>query len=167
MNPYSCKSQSERRPPGLITSTVLGVGLLALLVWQFTGVADDGLQFQVLNPDLQPVWKVVVVAALGVSTACSFLVWLRRGWTMPYAIVNTAANWTGAAVITALTIGGELLAPTLPAQVEATFETTTDWSGLTEPFLLVVAALAVWDSVDGILRARRTRVDSGALGAAQ
>lgn len=156
---------SDRRPPDLIVSTVLGAGLLALLVWQFAGVADDGLQFQVLDPDLHPVWKAVIVATLGVSTACSLLVWMRRAWTMLYAIVNTAANWTGAAVVIALTVEGELFAPTLPTQVGTTFETTSDWSGLTEPFLLLVAAIAIWDSVDGILRARRSRVDRSTSGA--
>lgn len=154
----------DRRPPGLIASTVLGVGLLALLVWQFAGVAD-GLQFQVLDPGLQPAWKAVIVATVGISTACSLLVWLRRAWTMAYVIMNTAANWTGAAVVIALTVEGELFAPTLPTQVGTTFETTTDWSGLTEPFLLLVAAIAVWDSVDGILRARRSGVDRGSSGA--
>ncbi|WP_029089205.1 hypothetical protein [Brevibacterium album] len=152
---------SDRRPPGLIASVVFGVGLLTLLIWQFSGVADDGLQFQVLNPDLHLIWKTVIVAAVGISTACSLLVSARRRWTMPSAIVNTAANWMGAAAIIALTAEGELFAPTLPTQAGTIFETTTDWSGLTEPFLLLVVAIAIWDSVDGILRARRSRTDRG------
>ncbi|MEU3273065.1 hypothetical protein ABZ639_19670 [Saccharomonospora sp. NPDC006951] len=151
--------RAARRPPGLLASIVLGAGLLALLIWQFAGVADDGQQFQALNPDLHLIWKMVIVATVGISTACSVAVWWRRDWAMPYAIVNMAANWIGAAAIIALTVDGQLFAPALPTQVGAMFETTTDWAALTEPFLLVVAAAAIWDSVDGLLRARRSRTD--------
>lgn len=154
--PDQSTARSDRRSPGLIASIVSGVGLLALLGWQFAGVADDGRQVQALDPDLHLIWKAVVVATVGISTACSIVVWTRRSWTTPYAIVNTAANCVGTVVIIALTVEGELFAPTLTG---TTFERTTDWSGFTEPFLLLVAAIAIWDSVDGILRARHSRID--------
>ncbi len=76
---------------------------------------------------------------------------------MPLAVVNTTANWAAAAAVVALTAEGMLFAPTLPEQVEATFETTVEWSGLTEIFLLIVVGVAIWDSIDGLLRARRGR----------
>ncbi len=146
---------SERRPPGLIASIVLEIGLLAVLIWQFAGVADDGQQFQVLDPDLHLVWKAVIVVVVGVSTACKAVAWFHWKWTMPLAITNTAANWVAAALVIALTVEGELFAPTLPGHVATTFGTTSDLSGLTEPFLLVVAGLSIWDSLDGFLQARR------------
>lgn len=149
--------ESDRRPPGLIASVVVGVGLLAVLFWQFAGVADDGMQFQVLDPDLHLMWKAVIVVTVGASTACSLVAWVRRTWTMSVAVINAAANWMGSAVIIVLTVQGALFAPMLPTQIGTTFETTTDWSGLAEPFLVLVACIAIWDSVDGILRAHSSR----------
>lgn len=151
---------SDRRPPGLIASIAFGIAVLAVLTWQFAGVADDGVQIQVLDPGLDPAWKTLIVMTVGLSTACNVVVWVRRRWTMPSALVNTAANWVAAAVVIALTVEGALFAPTLPERVGTAFETTTEWSGLTEPFLLIVAGIAIWDSLDGILRARRGRIDA-------
>lgn len=150
---------SERRPTGLIPSIVVNLALLALLVWQFVGVADDGQQFQVLDPDLPLIWRVALPVTIGISTACRMAVWARRRWTIPLAIVNVAMNWVGAAMIIALAVEGLLFDPTLPDQIGATFETSADWNELSEPFVLVVAGLAIWDSIDGFRRARSSTID--------
>ena len=147
----------DRPLAGLIASIVLGFGLLAVLVWQFAGVADDRLQFQVLNPELALIWKAIILVSVGTGTACSLGVRARRRWTMPLAIVNAGTNGVAAAVIIALTVEHKLFAPTLPTKVGTTFDTTTDWSGLVEPFLILVAGITIWDSLDGILRAHRSR----------
>lgn len=59
-----------------------------LLVWQFTRAAGDGLQLQVLNPNLELIWKSAIVVPVTVGTVCSSAVWMRRTWTMPLAVVN-------------------------------------------------------------------------------
>lgn len=147
----------DRRPPGLIASIVLSGALLAVLVWQFGGVADDGQQLQVLNPGLHPAWKAVLLVTLAVGLVCSVLVWARRRWTMPVALVNAAANAGGAAVIIGLTMAGALFDSTPRGRFGTTDVTRADLSDLTELFLLLVAVIAIWDSADGILRARRRR----------
>ena len=152
----------ERRPPGLVVSVVFGAGLLGVLHWQFAGVADDGLHFQVLDPGLPGIWKGVLMAAIGVSTAASLVTWVRCRWSMPFAIANAIANAVATAVTIALTAEGLLFAPSLPTQIGTTFETTNDGSGLIEPFMLLVVGIAIWDSLDGILRARRSRLDAEA-----
>lgn len=150
-------TRSARRPLGLIVSVAFGVGLLTLLFWQFIGVASDGKQFQVLNPDLHLIWKVFIIGSVGISTACPLIAWVRRGWKISLAIVNTVANGVGAAVTIALTVLGKLFISTLPIQIGARGEATTDLDDLTELFLLLVVASAIWNSVKGILRARRSR----------
>ncbi|MEY8569682.1 hypothetical protein [Brevibacterium linens] len=140
-----------------IASVVVGVGLLIVLLWQFGGVADDGKQIQILNPGLHPMWKTAIVGTIGISVACSLVAWIRRQWVMPNAIVNAVANLMSAAVIISLTSVEALFIPAPTLRVGTSFATATEWSELTEPFLLLVAAAAIWDSVDGILRARRRR----------
>lgn len=149
------ESHNRTRPKGVAGSAVSGVVMLALLVWQFAGVADDGAQIQVLDPGLGVAWKGSIVGFVAVGTACSFLAWRLRGWTTPRAVVNavTNAGWAGLTIL--LTLRGELFAPTASSQVGETFETTRDWSGLTEPFILLVLVIAIWDSVDALRQARR------------
>ncbi|MGC5626668.1 hypothetical protein ACPYO6_00295 [Georgenia sp. Z1344] len=136
-----------------MTSIVFGMALLAVLVWQFAGVADDGQQLQVLDPGLHPAGKAVLVGTLAVSLVCSAVAWARRRWTMPVALVNTVANGAGAVSVVVLAVEGTLLSP-VPAG--ATAGTRTDVADLTELLLLLVTVVAIWDSLDGILRALRT-----------
>lgn len=152
------------RPRGIVTSFVFGVLILAVLLWQFAGVTNDGLQIQVLDPDLGLVWKVLIAALVAVNVACSLLVWARRSWTMPIATVNAVANGALAGVTVLLTLTDELFAPTLPAQVGAIFETNAEWNGLTEPFILIVLAVAIWDSLDGLVQARGSRIAAAGAG---
>ncbi|MGC5617678.1 hypothetical protein [Georgenia sp. Z1491] len=147
----------DPRPPGLVMSIVLGTAVLAVLLWQLVGVADDGQQLQVLDPELHPVWKAVLVATLAGSIACSAVAWARRRWTMPVALVNTAVNAAGAAALIGLAVAGALFAPTPPGRFGASDESLGDLSDLTELFLLLVAVVAIWDSLDGLLRAHRRR----------
>ncbi|HIW99439.1 MAG TPA: hypothetical protein H9871_04780 [Candidatus Nesterenkonia stercoripullorum] len=152
---------TDRRPPGAISSVVLGATLLAALFWQFGGVTAADGQFQVLDPDLHLIWKTVIILTLGISALCSLRAWTQRGWTIPVAVVNTGANWVSGAVIVALTAKGALFSPDLPQQVEATFGSSPEWSAITEVFLILVAGVAIWDSVDGLLRARHDKRPAG------
>lgn len=150
--------ERSARPRGIVASSVFGSLILAVLLWQFAGVREGGAQLQVLAPDLGPVWKVLMVVLVAATVVCALLVWARRSWTMQIATVNAVANGAVAGVTVLLTLTDELFAPTLPARVAATFETSSDWSGLTEPFLLVVLAIAVWDGIDGLVQARDRRI---------
>ena len=148
------------RPPGLIASSVVSLVLLVLLIWQFSGVTHDPMQFQVLDPSLPRAWSVTLVGSVGVAALCSIVAWLRRRWVMPWAVANTVANGVGAVTTIVLTAEGRLFSETLPAQVAAIFGATTEWSELTELFLLLVAAVAVWDSLESMLRARRPTAEA-------
>jgi len=86
-----------------------------LLVWQFTRAAGDGLQLQVLNPNLELIWKSAIVVPVTVGTVCSSAVWMRRTWTMPLAVVNASANWIAAVVTVSLAAEGILFTPPVPA----------------------------------------------------
>lgn len=154
-------TRADRRPPGAISSVVLGLAVVAVLFWQFGGVNTAAGQFQVLDPDLHLIWKTVIILTLGISTLCSLLAWWQRGWTMPVAVVNSAANWASGAAIVTATVKDAPFSPDLPEQVEATFGGSPGWTGITEVFLIAVVGVAIWDSADSLLRARRERKPAG------
>lgn len=137
------------------SSVMVGAGLLSLLLWQLSGVADDGKQIQILNPGLHPMWKTAIVGTIGISVACSFVAWMRRQWVMPNAVLNAVANLMSAAAIIYLTSAEALFVPGWTPRVGSSFATIADWSELTEAFLLFVSATAIWDSLGGIIRARQ------------
>lgn len=147
--------RSAARPPGLVASTVVSLVVMSILVWQFSGVSQDSMQLQVLDPELPRAASSVLVGSVGVAALCSTSAWLRRRWTMPWAVANIVANGVGAVTTIVLTVEGLLFSEALPAQVGSTFGATTDWSEATEPFLLLVVAVAIWDGLESILRARR------------
>ena len=145
---------SAVRPPGAIASVCFGIALTLLLVWQFTSVSNDGIQLQVLDPSLALYWKIAIVAPVAISTLCSSVVWMRRTWTMPLAVVNTAANWVAAVVIVALALDGVLFAPPAPVGPRVQDDAASVAADLTEVFVLLVIAAAIWDSLDGLRWAR-------------
>lgn len=145
---------SAVRPPGVIASVFFGIALTTLFVWQFTTVSNDGIQLQVLDPNLALYWKSAIVAAVAVSTLCSSAVWMRRTWTIPLAVVNTAANWVAAVVIVALALDGVLFAPPAPMGPRAQDDAASSAADLTEVCILLVIVAAIWDSLDGLRHAR-------------
>ncbi|MGD7787266.1 hypothetical protein ACQCX2_02950 [Propionibacteriaceae bacterium Y1700] len=150
------------RPPGLVLSSLLGFALLLLLAWQFAGVAVGGQQ--VINPELGLYWKVAILAAVSVSTACGALAWLGRQWTRQLAVANALGNAVGAGAVIWLTLAGMFFAEAVPAAIgdflastdPMAAQNTADVGGVAELFVLVVLGVAIWDSLDGILRVRRS-----------
>lgn len=132
-------------------SVASGIAIVALLVWQFSGVADGGSQVQVLNSDLAVVWQTVIVASVGVSTLCSLVMWRLRRWTKPLALVNVAANVAAATLIVVLAAKGVFFAET-PSALTDTGDDAVELTGI---FLLLVVIVAIWDGLDGLQRVAR------------
>ncbi|WP_147918127.1 hypothetical protein [Ruania zhangjianzhongii] len=135
--------------------------LIVVAVWQFTGVADDRFQIQVLDPDVGLLWRVFIVAVLALDVVLVLLVWRLGRWSPRLAVVNIVANGIGAVVTVVPLIGGGLLMDNVPQQLADAFDEKVTWSmpiGSIAAFLIVVA---IWDSVEGARRAglgrRRSR----------
>ena len=141
--------------PGTLVSVVLLLAVVAVAVWQFGGVAEDGVQIQVLSPHLPPVWRLSIVAVLVFEILLLLLAWWAGRWTPVLAVANIVANGLGAVVTVVLLVQGDLLVDNLPQQLAGVFDGHVAWSVPTGPIAAVVIVLAAWDSVD---RARKANL---------
>ncbi|MGL3150518.1 hypothetical protein ACSS7Z_09135 [Microbacterium sp. A82] len=142
--------------PGTIAWVVCLLAATALVLWQFGGVTQDGIQIQVLNPDLATIWPVMIVALLIVDIVITVAVWLSRRWTPVLAGINVLTTIVGAILIVALLMRDVLLAPDLPQQLAGILDGNTDWRVPTEPLAVIIIFIAVWNSIDCIRKARRS-----------
>lgn len=141
--------------PCPLVSVVLLLAVVAVAVWQFGGVAEDGVQIQVLNPHLQLVWRLSIVAVLILEILLLLLAWWAGRWTPVLAVVNFVANGLGAVVTVVLLVQGDLLVDNLPQQLAGVFDGYVAWSVPAGPIAAVVIMWSVWDSVD---RARKANL---------
>lgn len=157
---------SEWKPEQLTTEVPWrGVGLVetlgqvgfslfmaALVAWQFNGVGADAVQ--VLNPDIDVVWKVALVGLFVFDAVVAVAVWRAGRWTPTLAAVNVASNAAAATLLIWLLSRGDLLTD-LPTVLGERFGWSTDW---TLPTALVAAGIvivAAWDSIEAVIKARR------------
>lgn len=139
---------------GDVASALFLLAVIVVVVWQFGGVAGDGFQIQVLNPQLAWVWRVLIIAVLAVEVALLVVAWSVGRWTPALALANIAANGLGVVVTLIPLAQGILLVDDLPQQLSGIFGDEGEWSAPVDLLAVAVAVtvLAVWDSVD---RARR------------
>lgn len=134
----------------------LGVAAGAVLWDLFIGFVptEPGLSF--LDPGLWPVWILVLFALMALEAALAVAVYAVGRWTIGLAIANTVLNIAIAVPAIWLLMDGRLLNPeffptiigTDGAEVASIVGTVTGFG---------IAAIAIWDTVDGFLKARRAR----------
>lgn len=127
--------------------------LAAIVAWQFSGVSGDAIQ--VLNPDVDPIWKFALVGLFLLDAVVAVVVWRAGRWTPTLAAVNVASNAAAATLLIWLLSRGELLSD-LPTILGERFGWSTDW---TTPTALVAAGIvlvALWDGIESIIKARRS-----------
>ncbi|QVJ01388.1 hypothetical protein KGD82_25565 [Nocardiopsis eucommiae] len=129
--------------------------VIALLTWQFLGVADPARQVQVLDPDLALPWVVLLVGPLVVEIVLALAVWRSGRWTPALAVGHVLASATWAIVTVWLLLREQLIVPDLPERFGAVFGVATDWSVAPLPLAVAVIALSVWDVVSCLRRTRR------------
>lgn len=128
--------------------------LIALVVWQFAGVGEDGWGVQVLNPDLWIGWEVLIVGFLVVDLVLEFAVWRVGRWTPSLAVGNVLSNVASVAVLVWLAQQERLLVPDLPRALHDEFGWAADWSVSSGVVVAVLIVFPLWDSVDTVRRAR-------------
>lgn len=143
--------------PGTVASVAFLLAVVAVVVWQFGGVAGDGVQIQVLNPHLLWVWRVLIVAVLVFEVLLLLLAWRAGRWTPVLAAANLMVNGLGAVVTVALLMRGDLLVDNLPQQLADVFDGNVSWAVPTGPIAAVVIVVAVWDSFDRAQKANQDR----------
>ncbi|KHL10641.1 hypothetical protein CLV56_2098 [Mumia flava] len=166
-NPEKLPERQGGRGRGdLIASVVMSALFVGALLWdglhgiaRVDGAGYDGEWMHVLDPGLWPGWILALIALQLLEVAVAVAAYARRGWSPRLAAANAllaAAFVVGTVwlivrdelinpeLITALTeLGGENLDVVVPAVIGFS-----------------VVAIATWDAVDGIVKARRTRLET-------
>jgi len=141
----------------VVTIVFLIIGAGAILWDQFIGFAPayPGLSF--LDPGLWPWWITGLFVVMAIEAILQVVVFLRGRWTFGLAAVNAALNVVVAVPALVLLFEGRLL--------NAEFWTTVippDSSETVATIMAImtgfgIAAIALWDSIDAFLKARRAR----------
>lgn len=139
--------------PQMVSQVLFTGAVAAVMIWQFAGVGQHGLQ--VLNPSLALVWEVVVVGLILVEVVLALLAWRTGRWTPTLAALAVVANVAGAVVTLWLLDRGLLLAD-LSASLGEKFGWSLDQSVATTVVGAGVLIVTVWDATDAVLRARRS-----------
>lgn len=141
----------------LIGTLIVLVAVAGYIVWDLTLGSIVRLQgsLSLLNPALWPgvIVPLFVVMALEIALA----VWVYRTgrWTLPAAILNTVLAVAAAGILLANL--GRLLNPAAVDLAVSSGASVGVGTVVTTVLGFVIAGIAVWDILDGFLKARQAR----------
>lgn len=152
----------EPRPRGvgfadMVSSLVfLGIMIGAVLWDLFVGFipAEPGLSF--LDPDLWPWWIAALFLVVALEAALAVVVYAAGRWTIALAVVNGILNLVIAVPALWLLSQGELINPEYFPTIIAN-DGEAVGSIVTVVAAFVIVGVAVWDTVDAVLKAVRDR----------
>ncbi|MDQ2669983.1 MAG: permease prefix domain 1-containing protein [Gemmatimonadota bacterium] len=144
----------------LIASLVfLGLAAAAIVWDHLRGAAYVGDQWiSVLNPALWP-WTIAALFALmAAEAALAIAVYAYGGWTRWFAVANTVLAVLVASLMMTLLVRGDLVNPQFLQEVFLGSGVEPDVVRILAVLLgFGIVAVAVWDVIDGWLKARRAR----------
>lgn len=166
--PWSLDRLPVPRPKGagladMLASVIMSVLFIAVvLADRITGtayIADAGAGgahwVHVLDPDLWPWWIIALILLQLGEMAIAITVYRSRGWSYTIATVNAVLAALFAAGTLWLISQERLINPELISEL-------TGLGGQDLPVVIpaiiafVVVGIAIWDAIDGFLKARRT-----------
>lgn len=160
------------RPKGagladMLASVIMSLLLIGVVLWDviagaayIDGAGYDGVWMHVLDPGLWPGWILALIALQALEVALAVTVYLRRGWSYRLAIVNSVLALAFAAGTLWLIANDALINPELTAALTALGGEDID---VVIPALIgfFTVGIAVWDAIDGFLKARSARAGRG------
>ncbi len=142
----------------IVSVVFLAVAAIALVWDQLVGfVYLDGAWMPFLSPELWPWWAGGLLVAMGAEAVLAIVVFLKRRWTFALAAVNAVLNLVVAVPALWLLSQGRLLNPAFWDAVIPVGEAEKVYGILSVLAGFGIAAIALWDSVDSFLKARRSR----------
>lgn len=143
-----------------LVASLVFLGLVAgAVLWdRFVGFAYvSGEWMPFLAPDLWPWWTTALFAALAIEAIIAVAVYAKGSDTWAFAGINLVLNVVIAVPAVWLLTEGRLINPefwpgVIPADSSSTVEQV-----MTVIFAFLIAGIALWDSIDGFLKARRAR----------
>ncbi len=165
MSPWSLDQLPEPRDRGakfsdLIASLVFLLVAAGAILWdQLRGAAWIGGEWiSFLDPELWPWWIGGLLVVMAAEALLAIAVYARRGYTWGLAVANTVLNAVFALPALWLLWNDRLVNPAFTAALESA---GADLGEATTVITVIVgfaiAGVAIWDSIDGFLKARRGR----------
>lgn len=141
----------------MIASLVFLAIAVAVVLWdRFVGFVptEPGLMF--LSPSLWPLWMAGLFFLIALEALVAVIVYVAGRWTIALAAVNGILNVVvGAAALWLLAVGGLLNPDFFPTVIPAD-DAVQVGSIAAIVFGFVVAGVAVWSTLDGFAKARRS-----------
>ena len=143
----------------MIASLVfLAIAAVAFVWDQLVGLVYlDGGWMPFLSPELWPWWAGGLLAAMALDAVLQIVVFLTRRWTTPLAIANAVLNVVVAVPAIWLLSQGMLLNEAFWSAVIPNGEAEKVYGILSVLTGFGIAGIAVWDTIDAFLKARRSR----------
>lgn len=141
----------------MVASLVFLAFAAAVLVWdQLVGLAYVGERWMsLLDPRLWPWWIGGLLILLAVEAAFQVVLYLRGRWTVALAVANTLLNLVVAVPAIWLLSRGMLLNEDFWLAVVPAPDAEKVYGILSVLTGFGIAAIALWDTIDGFLKARR------------
>ena len=145
----------------MLASVIMSLLLIGVVLWDvisgaayIDGAGYDGVWMHVLDPGLWPWWIVALLLLQALEMGLAITVYVRRGWSYRLAIANAVLALAYAAGTLWLIATERLINPELLAALTALGGEDLD---VVIPAVtgFVVVGVAVWDLIDGFLKARR------------
>lgn len=150
-------------PDARLSDVVASLALLAVtaaaVLWDGTrGVVHvRGETLSFLHPQLWPWWMAALFVLFALEAVIAVTVWIRRGWTVPLAAVNTLAALLVVSWTLTLLGRGLLVNPAFTEAVLLDNGVDADVVRILGVLLGVgVTAIAGWDAASGWVKARRS-----------
>lgn len=132
------------------------------VVWDhligFVYFSGGGGWMPFLSPDLWPWWITALFVVIAAEGVLAIAVYAVGRYTWPLATVNLVLNVAIAVPAVWLLAEGRLINPAFWPTVIPDDSAATVSSVTTIVFCFVVAGVAIWDSIDAFLKARRAAV---------
>ncbi|MCR2810826.1 MULTISPECIES: permease prefix domain 1-containing protein [unclassified Microbacterium] len=145
----------------LIGSLVFLALAAGAVVWDhfvgFAYFAAAGEWMPFLAPSLWPWWITALFALIVLEALLAIFVYARGRWTRATATVNAALNVAIAIPALWLLLLGELVNPEFFAQLMPSDAAQTAETVVTVLIGFGIVLIAVWDTIDAFLKARRAR----------
>ncbi|MGB4779240.1 permease prefix domain 1-containing protein [Microbacterium sp.] len=143
----------------LICSVIfLAVAAVALVWDQLVGLVYlEGQWMPFLSPALWPWWATGLLIAMGLEAVLQLVVFLRGRWTFALAACNTVLNVVVAVPAIWLLSQGQLLNSAFWFTVIPGDDAASVYGILSVIVGFGIAGVAVWDTIDAFLKARRAR----------
>ena len=151
--PEPPKSRQVSRVDLILSIVFLVVAIVALVWQQFTVPFPGGPTFPILNPELWSFWIPYLIALLLIEIVFVSLLYRNRHWNRWFAAVNIVLNAAFAIPLVWLASSGELFNPELFEQIGPDADVVR--TVLTNLVVSAAVVIAIWDSVDGVIKAWR------------